>query len=345
MHKNVGWFIVAIWIILSGLIFVWLQQYGLPLPFVYVDTLVASTFTIAMLWIGLLLTRPYPTNAGACMYSSFIGVIVGLVVWYVDRSVLRLVFSNNEHILTFVSRSSFARLVISILIQTWASTLAYLWRKNERLNEQLIQISDASSMRRDAELFKLRNQLQPHFLYNSLNSVNALMLLDPDKAQSMIGKLSDFLRNSVKQESDEAVLFSNELNRIQTYLEIEAIRFGDRLEVVFDCEELESAMMPPFLLQPLLENAIKFGLYGQTGKVQISFSARLSDGYLTIMISNPYDAEFHPPKGTGFGLDGINRRLYLLYGRTDLLATTSADHTFITQIKIPQNYAQSNIDR
>ncbi|MBS1589876.1 MAG: histidine kinase, partial [Bacteroidetes bacterium] len=254
-------------------------------------------------------------------------------------------FGSDERILSFVSQSSFARMVISVLIQTWASTLAYLWRQNKRLNEQLMQMSDASSMRRDAELFKLRNQLQPHFLYNSLNSVNALIFLDPNKAQEMIGKLSDFLRKAVKQESEEALLFSDELNRIQAYLEIEIIRFGDRLHIVFDCVEIEKAMIPPFLLQPLLENAVKFGLYGQTGQVQISFSAKFSEGNLIVTISNPFDAEFRPPKGTGFGLEGINRRLYLLYGRTDLLITTQVDHTFVTQIKIPQNHAQSYIDR
>ena len=163
-------------------------------------------------------------------------------------------------------------------------------------------------------------------------------MIAPDSAQEMIGKLSDFLRSSVKRESEDFLPVSEELGYIQSYLAIESVRFGDRLQVHIEKEYTDDAVLPPFLLQPILENAIKFGLYGKTGAVSIMIHIALEDEMLVLTIVNPYDADTQPPKGTGFGLEGIRRRLYLLYARTDLLETHKDDHSFTTILKIPQHH-------
>jgi len=170
-------------------------------------------------------------------------------------------------------------------------------------------------------------------------------MIAPDKAQEMIGKLSDFLRSSVKRESEDTLPINEELVYIQSYLAIESVRFGDRLQVHFEKEYTDDATIPPFLLQPILENAIKFGLYGKTGTVSIVIHILLDGPMLTITITNPYDPETQPPKGTGFGLEGIQRRLYLIYARTDLLETDKDEQNFTTILKIPQNHVQSHSDR
>ena len=96
--------------------------------------------------------------------------------------------------------------------------------------------------------------------------------------------------------------------------------------------------LPALLLQPVMENAIKFGLYDTVGDTMIKLSASTADNTLLIRIENPYDpASLQPQQGTGFGLDSIRRRLYLLYARQDLLTTEQQDHSFITHIKIPQS--------
>lgn len=161
-------------------------------------------------------------------------------------------------------------------------------------------------------------------------------MIQPDKAQEMIGRLSDFLRSSVKREAQDVIPVAEELLYIESYLAIESVRFGDRLAVNFEKEYTDDAMIPPFLLQPVLENAIKFGLYGKTGKVEIGIHIALKESVLTIVITNPYDPQTTPPKGTGFGLEGIQRRMYLLFARTDLLETQKDDNNFTTIIKIPQ---------
>jgi two-component system, LytTR family, sensor kinase len=174
-------------------------------------------------------------------------------------------------------------------------------------------------------------------LYNSLNSISALTMIAPEKAQDMIGKLSDFLRSSVRREGQEKISIVEELGYIEAYLSIESVRFGNRLRVEFEKEYTDDAQIPPFLLQPLLENAIKFGLYGKTGNVTIRVHIALQEDMLHVKITNPFDHDSQPPRGTGFGLEGIRRRLYLLFARTDLLETHKADNTFITTLKIPQH--------
>ena len=105
----------------------------------------------------------------------------------------------------------------------------------------------------------------------------------------------------------------------------------------FEKEYTDDAVIPPFLLQPIIENAIKFGLYGSTGTVVITIHILLNGPMLIITITNPYDEDTQPPKGTGFGLTGVQRRLYLLYARADLLETKKENAHFTTILKIPQH--------
>jgi two-component system, LytTR family, sensor kinase len=193
-------------------------------------------------------------------------------------------------------------------------------------------------MVREAELTKLRQQLQPHFLFNSLNSISALAGSKPEQARKMIQQLSDFLRGTLKKDDQQLVPLSDELQHLDLYLEIEKVRFGHRLNTEIHCDRtLNNLMLPSLLLQPIVENAIKFGLYDTTDAVLIQIETRLEKNELVVEVKNPYDATTAAPnKGTGFGLSSVQRRLYLLYARTDLLKTKAAEKEFITTIHIPQ---------
>lgn len=201
-------------------------------------------------------------------------------------------------------------------------------------------------LRKEAELFKLRQQLHPHFLFNSLNSINALIGKEPKQARVMVQQLSEFLRHTLKKEDNDLITIQEELDDLRIYLSIEQVRFGHRLTIEesihADCLE---AKIPPFLLQPLVENAIKYGLYGTTGQVNITISGTLSNNQFTFTITNPYDPDAVNTKGTGFGLESVKRRLYLLFARNDLLtvvngtteatADTETMKFFQATIKIP----------
>lgn len=210
--------------------------------------------------------------------------------------------------------------------------------------EQLHVETHVQQLKNDAELFKLRQQLHPHFLFNSLNSINALIGIDPKLAREMLMKLSTFLRQTLKKEDDQLVLLSSELEELHLYLDIEKVRFGDRLLVEESIpEQLSDIKIPPFLLQPLVENAIKFGLYGTLGNVLISLRVTEMEHFFKFEISNPFDEESIAPKGTGFGLKSIARRLYLLYARNDLLKTeriaasgTGEMDTYTARLFIPK---------
>jgi LytS/YehU family sensor histidine kinase len=199
--------------------------------------------------------------------------------------------------------------------------------------------SDAEKLSRDAELYKLRQQLQPHFLFNSLNSISALAGKQPEQARKMIQQLSDFLRGALKKEDHQLVTLTEELAHLQLYLEMEKMRFGHRLstDIQYD-EESSKFTLPPMLLQPIVENAIKFGLYDTTDDITIKIKATSNEEFLEIIVENPFDPETSAPRhGTGFGLSSVKRRLYLLFARNDLLTTATKDTQFITTVKIPRN--------
>ena len=143
---------------------------------------------------------------------------------------------------------------------------------------------------------------------------------------------------SLKREEQQWIPLQEELEYLQLYLEIEKVRFGNRLSTVFDtASESLQMKIPAMLLQPLVENAIKFGLYDTVGEVVITVTAKEDQNNLIIEIKNPFDPSSAVPKsGTGFGLNSIQRRLSLLFYRNDLLTTQQNENTFTTTIKIPQ---------
>ncbi len=214
--------------------------------------------------------------------------------------------------------------------------ISVLWYTIHDQREIEQRKTEAEKLSKEAELYKLRQQLQPHFLFNSLNSINALISSQPQKARSMIQQLSDFLRGTLKKEEHQWTSLEDELQHLHLYLEIEKVRFGHRLSTEIS-NKADGMKLPAMLLQPVVENAIKFGLYDTTGDIIISIEAKKDGGHLMIQVKNPFDPETaSPKKGTGFGLSSVQRRLYLLFARNDLLQTENKDQLFITTIKIPQ---------
>ena len=216
--------------------------------------------------------------------------------------------------------------------------ISILWYNQQEQKENETRKADAEKLAKEAELFKLRQQLQPHFLFNSLNSINALIGSRPEEARKMVQQLSDFLRGTIKKEETQWVTLQEEMQYLQLYLDIEKVRFGNRLATVIESDEESKKMkLPALLLQPIVENAIKFGLYDTTGETVIRLHTEKKDSELVIKVINPYDPETSSPqKGTGFGLKSVRRRLYLLFARTDLLATETKDNNFTTVVRIPQ---------
>lgn len=238
---------------------------------------------------------------------------------------------------SFITDSMFVRFVMGWMQLLFVAAISWMWYfiEEQQIGQSLK--AHTEKLAREAELSQLRQQLQPHFLFNSLNSINALVVVQPELARKMIQQLSDFLRGTVKKDDRQLVSLEEEIQQLSLYLDIEKVRFGYRLksEIIAD-DASKACKLPPLLLQPIVENAIKFGLYDTIGEITISITAKVEDNHLVIRVTNPFDPETSQPKGTGFGLNSIARRLYLIYFNNNLLHTVAENSTFTTTIKIPQ---------
>lgn len=268
-------------------------------------------------------------------------------IWVVLLTVFCSLFSNwMLHKLSIgdVKYSEFLSLALPIRFAYNFLMLAFIslgiWMLFYFKNIQEIseRKTEAENLAREAELTGLRQQLQPHFLFNSLNSISALAGTKPEEARKMIQQLSDFLRGTLKKDDQHFVTLKEEFEHLNLYLEIEKVRFGHRMNTVVESNEKSLTMkLPSLLLQPIVENAIKFGLYDTTGNITIQIIAETSEDNLIITVKNPFDPETSQPQsGTGFGLNSVQRRLFLLFSRNDLLQTTNEKNIFITQVNIPQ---------
>lgn len=253
----------------------------------------------------------------------------------------------------FLRESLAVRGILLWVLLCHSTTIHYLITDYEREQEEARRTLYNEELKKEAELFKLRQQINPHFLFNTLNSINALISIDPQRSRSMVQQLSQYFRNTIRKEDHQLILVSEEIDDLRLYFEIEKVRFGHRLNLIEkidnNCLEYQ---IPPFLIQPLVENAIKHGLYGTTGTVDINYEltktvTNRGNTYITFTISNPYDAQSAQISGTGFGLKSIERRLYLLFARNDLLQieqTPSEDpeiNIFTAHISIPV-YSESD---
>ncbi|GAB4094360.1 hypothetical protein GCM10028786_32880 [Flaviaesturariibacter terrae] len=309
-------------------------HFGLPLYTAITDSLASTLLLAGICWLIDLKLRYYiPERNKPLHLVAFCAMLTAL--WLLlQRWLVQLLLPL--HFNDFFFESIWFRGAFGLLITGFMAMLSMLWYTLQDRHAMERRRSEAETLARDAELNNLRQQLQPHFLFNSLNSINTLIGGQPEKARRMVLQLSDFLRGTLKQDQRQWVPFDEELAHLSLYLDIEKVRFGHRLqtEVVNDSSGLR---LPVLLLQPIVENAIKFGLYDTTDDICIRIVAREEEGALVVEVSNPFDpATSAPRKGTGFGLSSVQRRLYLLFARNDLLETVISGSLFTTRIKIPQ---------
>ena len=302
-----------------------------------IDGLLSAVLLAGACWLINNNLRYYQPGKGSYI-NLFIWVVALAGICAAGCRYLLPLLNTDAIFVNFVIQSLTIRFFINFLAVGWMAMISLLWYSQLDQRETLKRKTEAEQLARDAELYNLRQQLQPHFLFNSLNSINALIGFKPDLARTMIHQLSDFLRGTLKKDDQQQVPLSDELAHLNLYLDIEKVRFGHRLQTEISCDpRCGAALLPSMLLQPLVENAIKFGLYDTTGDVTVSIRGEMEDHYLVVMVQNPYDPQTsRPKKGTGFGLRGVQRRLYLLFARNDLMETYANDNIFTTIIKVPQ---------
>jgi hypothetical protein len=189
---------------------------------------------------------------------------------------------------------------------------------------------------REAELRALRAQLNPHFLFNSLNSINALVGSDPEGARRMCEGLGDFLRRTLALGSRDEVTLGEELALVERYLGIEQVRFGERLRVErVVAPEAAACRVPPLLLQPLVENAIKHGIQDCVAGGVIRIEATRAGATLRVAVENPVDADAPVRRGEGMGLENVRRRLEVFGARESQLLASRSPGVFRVTLTLP----------
>ncbi len=331
-----------VWLLVSatqGLLYRFVLQF--PLSVVLTDALV-SNFLFGFL--GLLAwypTRYIPFQRHSPFYSILAHVVAGLLVlgaWVLlTVAILNASFSNQETYIQFLNGSIAWRAMLGGLTYLVLVLVYYLVSNSQKLQERAKQEERLRSLVREAELNMLKSQINPHFLFNSLNSIASLTMSNPDEARDMIIRLSDFLRYSLKHRENEFVPLKEELGRMKDYLAIEKVRFGEKLTYEFDIgEECEKFPVPTMIFQPLFENAIRHSVYESTDPVNIRFTCQSDQGHMKTVITNDYDPEVPSRKGTGVGLENVKQRIELGYKDKASMYWKGEDGVFTVTILFPR---------
>jgi LytS/YehU family sensor histidine kinase len=187
-----------------------------------------------------------------------------------------------------------------------------LWHYIEFTNTEEIKKVRLETMIKELELKTIKSQINPHFIFNALNSIRALVDEDPKRARQAITELSNILRCSIQVDKVEIASLEKELDIVKDYLALEYIRFADRLKVVYEVESKTlSHQIPPMMLQTLVENAIKHGLGKQPGDCTIKIISTVENDKLVLIVQNT--GLLQQTEKDGFGLQSTRERLNILY--------------------------------
>jgi two-component system, LytTR family, sensor kinase len=332
----------GIWILLSGIHFCLLVfYYRLPIGPAVSDALVFNLIYSVLglvIWYAIRFGQPrHPTLSTLALYQLTF-LVVSLFVWAgASYSVLRLLFSSNFLFQDFLENSIPWRLISGALYYFLLVLVYYLVIYYRNLQEKIKAEGRLNEIVRESELNLLKSQINPHFLFNSLNSISSLTITNPEQAREMTIKLSDFLRYSVSMGNNKFATLTKELEHIRRYLDIEKVRFGSKLSYSFSIgEECGECEIPVMILQPLYENAVKHGVYESTGEVAVETSAHCINGYLELRIINDFEPGAPSKKGAGIGLANIRERLKLIYKNEQAFKTVVHLNRFEVLLVIPQ---------
>lgn len=334
---------IIIWIIVGLLnMFILLYFNDFELSVSVSDSIVFNAL-FAILGIGIW----YPVYFTDIEKSKFINFItnhlassslaVGLWLW-LGYIIMSTSFSDLDYYISYLNKSIPWRIGIGFILYTLMALVYYLQIYYQNFKDKLLRESELKALVRESQLNSLKSQINPHFLFNSLNSISSLTMISPERAQDMVINLSDFLRYSLSSKNESVTTFQKELQNIDRYLKIEKIRFGRRLNVEREIgEPCLRFYLPGLILQPLVENAVKYGVYESTEKSNIFIKAICSENFLEVTIKNDFDPDFHIKRGEGIGLRNVSSRMKIQYGRDDLMKIEKTGNSFEIRLLFPQN--------
>jgi two-component system LytT family sensor kinase len=263
------------------------------------------------------------------------GILISIVWLALGYFAVISVINDTDMFGDFFVKTIKSRFIIGILYYFLLTAFYYIVIYYSGFQERTLKETELKNLVTEAELRSLKFQINPHFIFNSLNSMSALTEIDPKKAKQMIIKLADFLRYTLANNDKQKNTLNEELKNIKLYLDIEKIRFEDKFIYVEELhEECGKTEIPSMILQPLFENAIKHAVYETLDTVTIKLTCSRQDDFLKITLCNNFEGETHK-KGAGVGLKNIKDRLSLIYQQENLMEIKKESDKFTVNIYIP----------
>lgn len=288
-------------------------------------------------WMELSWTALLPRVAGLAFLMSATWSVVGFGYIY---GVLQMPWTSKLSPTFAITAATFNGVCIFV---GWFCVY-FVYQAFERVRRMQVERLHLAASVKEAELRALKSQVNPHFLFNSLNSLRALIDEDAPRARESVTRLANMLRYSLQSGQQETVSLEDELRIVEDYLALEQIRHEDRLRVKWAVDDVVRALpVPPMLLQTLVENAVKYGISTRREGGEITIAAAREEGDLHIRVSNPGELSAPPSaaaakagSSTGVGLRNASERLQLLFGdRAKLSLTAESAGTVTAHVRIP----------
>ena len=347
--RQAAWLTLGVWVLSGSLASTIATIVGIRMTPVLVGTAVAINLVGVLSSVVLYQVAARVREKDAFTRIALMAAVVALVAMalaYADVLIMELSHTanswtpNRTHWMRFAANAAGFFWILGTLGAIY-TTLQASWMVRDRerqLADARTAASEANAAASAARLAALRYQLNPHFLFNTLNAVSAAVITNrTDEAESMLSKLADFLRVTLVADPEAMIPLEDELATLQAYLEIESVRFRERLALEFICpNDLRSAVVPSFLLQPLIENAIKHGVSPTSATVTIRLEAVRDGEDLVVLVQDDGgggDAEARP--GAGVGLNNVRMRLETLFGSRGSLQAIPLARGFQAMVRMP----------
>ncbi|CAG5087039.1 sensor histidine kinase [Parvicella tangerina] len=301
-----------------------LQQAFIMFSAAVILTHLHRTLIIKGKWLNLDITKT--------VYVILLGsALLSLLLIGVNQAVNLIYGEANLTFQTFL-----AVFIIYFVINLIWNVIYFTYHFFDKSRKQEMKTLQLESTRNESELLNLKNQLKPHFMFNAMNSIRALVDDDPDLAKQSITQLSNLLRNTLQFGKKKLITLKEELQIVNDYLALEKIRFEERLAYKQEIDDsILHTTLPPLLIQTLVENAIKHGISKKAAGGEVSLKVSTVGSSLHIEIRNV--GEYNPSAGTnsGIGLDNAKKRLEIIYGKQAEFSIGNDQGTVLTEVKIP----------
>ena len=333
---------LALWVVIGVLESSVLTQQGLTWPEALVQVLpplLFYSFICLSAWYVCRATPLATSGVARVLTASLVAAFVGASLWLALSEAWLATLESMPELASITPRFRAQvpfLFIVSLMLYLLVLSVHYVVLALEAFRTAERQQLELQVLTRDAELRALRAQVNPHFLYNSLNSISALTGSDAAAARRMCLLLAEFLRTTLRVSSEERITMADEMKLAERFLSIEQVRFGARLQVEQSIDESAlECQVPPLVLQPLLENAVGHGIAGliDGGTIRLDIARR--GDRVSITVDNPRDPDAMPRKQGGVGLENVRKRLALVFGGAARLDASASPTGFRVAIDLP----------